>query len=573
MAEQSVISTFMAPLWWIRAFELALQWRRLDADPFTMSHAAGISPALTDVELNALLVVLQSAQQQILQGQKWLSFGPESLQKNNAAVGRTRSFLFLRLLQVLRSLQVAPPAHLEAGEPILLFEREERRRDSQGNWKNMYRLAPMAAELMLGYGEPFAELTRLLEGRPRVHRHLGQYQPLSLRPSVWLDLVNLEQYIFLQLQKASYWEKSSFRWDSVFGRTFDALFAGIEIQSRKAQDWSPFRLKMRLLTRVGRKLIDQGVLKAALDLDYVAVDQEGDPLAVVWQMHDSESRDRETRLYEVRCARYFREQSLDTSMRKLTAVFQSGSKISIEAAQLLWREIDEAERDLSLGHLRIEGNLLLALPALFFEWSLRCSAEDILRLPGWLKESAAVQLLQSSRPMVERLQSFAQIVQDQPEYQRDIEQVARASFAAPVSLRQREVLEFLASHSIKSSAARDQASLASPEGVASSSPALRPLVRGPQALPAAPARKTFNDAEVRRHAADELLKMRERDPKKYMGLKQQYLENLEAEKKQIILEMKERMQPQAFDDHLKYSLVKYMIENPRLWQNEERVGP
>jgi hypothetical protein len=65
--------------------------------------------------------------------------------------------------------------------------------------------------------------------------------------------------------------------------------------------------------------------------------------------------------------------------------------------------------------------------------------------------------------------------------------------------------------------------------------------------------------------------MRDKDPKRYQVLKQLYLDNLELEKKQIILEMKERMQPQAFDDHLKYSLVKYMVENPRSWQMGENA--
>jgi hypothetical protein len=566
MPEQGYSTSFMAPLWWIRAFEFALQMRRLETDPYTMSVAAGLSPALTDAELNALLVVLQAAQAQILQGQKWLSFSPESLQKNNAGIGRTRSFLFLRLLQVLRALQVSAPGNQEPTEPILLFDREERRRDPQGSQRTMYRLAPMAIELLLGFGEPYAELTRLLDGKPRVHRLLGRYQPLPLRPSVWLDLVQLEQYIFLQLQKASLWEKSNFRWDAVFGRSFDAIFTGIDIPIRKdqVQDTSPFRRRMRVLSRVGRKLMDQGVLKNPQEIDYLAIDQEGDPLTVVWQLHDTEGRERELRAYEMRCARYFREQTLEASLKKLTPVLLPGA---VETGVQLWRDIEEAERQVPIGYLRVEGNLLLALPALFLEWSLRREATDILSLPGWIKDSAAVQILRSDRPMLERLQSFAQIIIDQPEYQRDIEEVPRGSFAAPVSLKQREVLEYLALHTNKQSSTRD----GSPQ-LADAQPSRTPARANP-VLSQQPARKAPTDADMRRQASEELQRMREKDPKRYQGLKQTYLENLELEKKQIILEMKERMQPQAFDDHLKYSLVKYMVDNPRLWQADGRMAP
>ena len=70
MSEPISAASFIVPLWWIRAFEVALQLRSLDTDPFTMSDNGGLSPALTDAELNAFLVIIQSAQQQILSGQK-----------------------------------------------------------------------------------------------------------------------------------------------------------------------------------------------------------------------------------------------------------------------------------------------------------------------------------------------------------------------------------------------------------------------------------------------------------------------------------------------------------------------
>ncbi|HYX34093.1 MAG TPA: hypothetical protein VE954_13355 [Oligoflexus sp.] len=565
MAEPSIMSTFMAPLWWIQAFELALQLRRLEADPYSMSMAAGLSPALTDAELSALLVLMQQAQQQILQGQKWLHLSPDNLQKNLAGHGRTRSFLFLRVLQILRSMQVYPAATQEQFEPVPLFDREERRRDAQGSWKTVFRPAPMAAELLLGYGEPYAELARLLDGKPRVHRLLGRSQPLPLRPSVWLDLVQLEQFVFLQLQKATLWEKSSFRWDSVFGRSFENMFNGLSlpVPREPPENWSPFRQKMRLLTKVGRKLMDHGVLKNPQELDYLAVEQDSDPLLVVWQMNDTELREGEMQAYEQRCARYFREHTMDPVIKKITPIMAPSSGLSTEACLQLWRELDDAERAQPVGYMVIEGNLLLSYTTLFYEWTLRQKATDILRLPGWLAESAAVHELNAPKKSLnDRLQAFARILNDHSTYARDMETLARASLAAPVSWRQREVLEFLASHSLKSHLTRDAAEADESSRRAAPARNLAP----PAVAAVAATRKAMPDTDLRRQANEELQKMRDKDPKRYQGLKQLYLDNLELEKKQIILEMKERMQPQAFDDHLKYSLVKYMVENPRSWQ-------
>jgi hypothetical protein len=571
MAEHSIMSTFMAPLWWIQAFELALQLRRLEADPYSMSMAAGLSPALTDAELSALLVLMQQAQQQILSGQKWLHLSPDNLQKNLAAHGRTRAFMFLRVLQLLRSLQVYPAATQEAFEPVPLFDREERRRDAQGAWKTVFRPAPMAAELLLGYGEPYAELARLLDGKPRVHRLLGRSQPLPLRPSVWLDLVQLEQYVFLQLQKATIWEKSGFRWDAVFGRSFENMFNGLTLPVPREipENWSPFRQKMRLLTKVGRKLMDHGVLKNPQELDYLAVEAESDPLLVVWQMNDTEQRESEMKAYEQRCARYFREHTMEPVIKKITPILVPSSGMSAEAALQLWRELDEVERAQPIGYMAVEGNLLLSYTSLFYEWSLRQKAGDILRLPGWLAESAAVHELNApKKSLADRVQAFARIINDHSTYARDMETLPRASLAAPVSWRQREVLEFLASHSLKSHLTRDAAEV--DESSRRAAPA-RPLAP-PAVAAVAATRKAIPDSDLRRQANEELQKMRDKDPKRYQVLKQLYLDNLELEKKQIILEMKERMQPQAFDDHLKYSLVKYMVENPRSWQMGENAA-
>ena len=35
---------------------------------------------------------------------------------------------------------------------------------------------------------------------------------------------------------------------------------------------------------------------------------------------------------------------------------------------------------------------------------------------------------------------------------------------------------------------------------------------------------------------------------------------------EIIQEVEKRLQPTVFDDHLKYSLVKFMSDNPQLWK-------
>ncbi|RZA26532.1 MAG: hypothetical protein EOP10_03330 [Proteobacteria bacterium] len=560
-------ASFIVPLWWIRAFEVASQLRNLDSDPYAMSENGGLSPALTDAELNAFLVIIQSSQQQILSGQKWLKFDHDLLSKNHPAMNRTRSFLFLRVIQMLRSLQILPINGGDHKETIFFFEREERRRDSDGSYKSMFRLNNLASELLLGYSEPYSEVLRLVEGKARAQRYLGHYEPLSLRPSVWLDLAQLEQYIFLQLRKATLWEESSYRWDSVFGRGFDEFFANLvlpKVRNKEGIELSPFRQKIRLLKRVGRKLIDHGVIKSAHNIDYLAIDSDADPLTVIWQLHESETQAEERKIFETDVARYFRENHLEVALKKLVPVINPSAKTDEMSA--FWKEIEDKERTESVGHIKIEKNIILSISALFFEWHLRSKNTDMFAMPGWLKESPALKLITSSAPLGERLNGFAAMIKSQPEYQKDIEQLPRASLVAPSSLKQADILERFAASSSSSTpkTMQSQSAAARRDAKAATNiamPASKPVTvqKGP-------------DPELRKQATEELQRLREREPARYQTLKAKYLEDLETEKKQIIFEMKERMQPHAFDDHLKYSLVKYMVDNPRLWQVESRFS-
>jgi hypothetical protein len=568
MPESMSASSFIVPLWWIRAFEVASRLRNLDTDPYGMSDEAGLSPALTDAELNAFLVIIHSSQQQILAGQKWLKFDHNLLAKNHPTMSRTRGFLFLRMIQMLRSLQILPIHGGDNKETIFFFDKEERRRDGDGNYKSMFRLNNLSSELLLGYLEPYSEAIRLVEGKARAQRYLGHYEPLSLRPSVWLDLAQLEQYIFLQLRKATLWEESSYRWDSVFGRGFDEFFANLalpRIRNKDGVELSPFRQKIRLLKRVGRKLIDHGVIKSAQNIDYLAIDSDADPLTVIWQLHESETQGEERKGFESDVARHFRENHLEHAFKKLVPIINPSAKLDEMGA--LWKEIEDGEGIDGLGYIKVEKNIIFSVGSLFFEWYLRSKSTDMLAMPGWLKESTALKLITSSVSLSERLTGFAAMIKDQPAYQKDIEQLPRASLVAPVSLRQADILARFAASSTSTSTPKSlpsQSAAARRDAKAATNivtPASKPVTvqKGP-------------DPELRKQATEELQRMREREPGRYQTLKAKYLEDLETEKKQIIFEMKERMQPHAFDDHLRYSLVKYMVDNPRLWRVGERFS-
>lgn len=565
--------SFMTPLWWIRAFELALEARRFTKDPFSLSGTSGLSPALTDIELNALIVMIQLAQSQIFSKSGTLVFSAEELQKHDAYRSPAKSFLFQRLLQLLPAVRIDAINTLSDGHisSLHLFQDEGSRQIAGGLWEASFRLPPLAPECILGYADAYGELLRLIEGKPRAHRYLGTHAPLPLRPALWLDLLGIEQFLFLQLQKATFWDKGPIHWEPVFGKPLDELFGSLELPERKARSSenhlpeSLFRRRLRVLKRLGRKLLDHGLIRRVPEIDFLALDPANSAVSLLWSGQEMLEEGQAINKHERQCSEYFCEQ-LPSLMMKLTPVLSAEGTTKVEASLQLCKQLEVHMHSFSENYIRIEGNLILPLIGLFLEWKIRINSKGILRLPAWL-EASEILKTPDHEPLAEQLLRFMRVMADAADLKREIEHVPLATLAAPVTLKQRHVLEFLASHSLDSASSKQLNPLQNP--LHSSGPVSTKLGRSPSlnAPAGGSAKKGYGDIEIKRQAVSELQRMREADPQRYNLLKQQYLENLDRERKNIILEMQKRMHPHAFDDHLKHSLVKYMIDHPRSWQN------
>src|SRR5690606_5703964 len=76
----------------------------------------------------------------------------------------------------------------------------------------------------------------------------------------------------------------------------------------------------------------------------------------------------------------------------------------------------------------------------------------------------------------------------------------------------------------------------------------------------------LNLQNLKKLAAEELMRIRAQDPKSYNELKHNYFASLDQHRKKLILDFQSRMQPELFDNHLKHSLIKFMVESTTLWK-------
>ena len=77
--------------------------------------------------------------------------------------------------------------------------------------------------------------------------------------------------------------------------------------------------------------------------------------------------------------------------------------------------------------------------------------------------------------------------------------------------------------------------------------------------------KVDQQRDKRKMALLELQRLRDQEPSRYLELKRQYKGTLDDSSVKIIEEVERRLKPKVFEDHIKNSLIKFMLENPQSW--------
>ena len=74
---------------------------------------------------------------------------------------------------------------------------------------------------------------------------------------------------------------------------------------------------------------------------------------------------------------------------------------------------------------------------------------------------------------------------------------------------------------------------------------------------------------VKRKAIAEIKRLGSQSKEKYRSLQHAYFMSLDDDSRKVIRSVQENMQPEIFSRHLQNRLVRFMVENPSLWLNDE----
>lgn len=570
MKSTGLETKFVMPSWWARAFEAVAVLPLKISDPFDLSSQMGLIPALSRPELDALGSLIHKIQIQLLSGMHKISIRVTDHVKSSPYTSLQQRFAFDRILQLISATHLA--AYGVDGEattrPLFRGFRIDSHHPRQ-EWNIQFDVDPDNRELLFGYIDPYAELQRTCEKRERNLRYCSAFPPLKLWKPVWLELQGYDQTIFLRFEKAMQWEQKLLRLDGVVGDELAELFRDMKFSKKKSAVFTPSRFSqsLRILRRLGRRLIDHGILLESSPYDYCSLPDDTQGPILSWQLAPHYLADLAATDYEEAVASDFDRRRDWTSLIGIIAGPQE-----IERWQNLG-EFFQGWQGMSADSFRkstecvVDSSFLYSLRPLFLELMIRFEMSHPLSLFDELKDGSYRAIFSASDLNYDqKFEAFREELACTEDRQRELKRLFALSLSNLKNQNQPQVLEHLvaASALVQKRATAGYATLKS--SIVKSEP-LKPAVGPLNQPPSISNRDDLQSApRLKQEAIEELAKMRKYDKSRYQKLKESYLETLDSEKRKIIFEVKQRLQPEIFDDHLKQSLVKFMLESPQHWR-------
>lgn len=566
------------PSWWVAAFDILGRADHAQDSPCALSKRMGISPALNRPELDSMGALLHSLQVQMLSGKRTLLISVNEHAKAASYQVRAAKFAYERLLQLASSLQLLPAQSDVQGAGWPLFHSVSWQEDrSLQDWRLRIELGKDSDELIFGYVEPYLELWRFWSKKERLGKYFAPKPPLKIWRSVWLDLQGFEQLLLVRLEKLIQWEQVELSFSQLHDLPLGQLFEGVRLRDygeENPEALSQFRQVLRKLTRLGRKLGDHGLLSEPDSEDCLLANRQNNDPIVMWKTSrlylDQVSDDHYESLLSVRYARKALAR-MDELLRMImgpsvqTQVEENVLRFVKDVIALDDEELLLADSDLVVVY---SSSPALVHPFLIYlEWWMRLLPNHPFPLPDWALDSPFAFILtkSSNEPSLENYREFIDSIRSQESPQHALARLFSVCFACPDMLKKQELIRHLAKTTKQQSREETMPKAAK---LQESSLKVGRSSRGTSSS-LLTTEKTQESKQLKWEAAEALKNLQSHDHQRYLQLKKAYIDSLTDEKRKLILEVESRLKPSIFDEHLRSSLVKFLIERPDLWKKSE----
>ncbi len=581
-------SNFVFPAWWVNAFDKLPDSTELLPPNEVVAAREGhqLFPKLNNFEMSVAAVTLSIMQRSIL-----------------AAPEDTIQISLNEIRKIISGSVGLRDSHRDVSKAVeSLLAMQFMTSDAADNWRTCARISDQISvehvgrhreerwkvdtdlanrQFIAGYFDGHVDLLQLAATGSGFCEQFAQSAPLRMWAAPWLDLSGPEQKFLLRLEKSIQWQ---FRWvhlDGIFADDIRALTQGLRFsQSGNARPGGVAGVENEFMAacRILGRLVEHGLLSEIDRLPYIALQSATDQdLQLVWKLSAARIGEIEQTDFQDKTAIGLLKSLYLANLNELLGQLAMGSH-SVQLSELrikLISALPELSREFGddiWKPLSVRGSKLVSRAGQFVEWSIRCTSGHPMCLPQDVLDLGLADCLhRSSEDLVLGFREFlARTSELQDVLDRIIDQ-PKVSLATSMNIasEKRSIREALLRSArlpdIPTNPVMDTVFIAE-TSVPTVTPYSQPIVNPP------PAERSMV-LGIRQTASDELLKMRKTDPDEYERLKNQYFESLEASRRKLLLDVRKRMTPDTFEQHLKHSLIKFMIENPGAWQTRKQNEP
>ena len=567
------------PGWWLHAFEASLSCARDDS--YFGVAAGSLLPRFDSSDLGLLSLLLGDIQRQLLTEDSpepvveldWSSV--LKLLSGVDASSRERLFRVFEALPQVRFLVKRGDGSLSS-IPLFVGEQWVTCEGASQATRLKLKPGPFTIELLTGYVDGHLDFIRRISGTGCLSEASGGRSPLVLWTPVWLELYVAEQIVYARMEAAMQAHGAWLRLDGLVGVPLDKITEGVKLPKKSGDAISPLKDRLRLVGKLGRRLIAHGVIKKEPDSGYMAIDGKsvGASPLLLWQASAERLRSRaECEFFGLASSRILRGMTtLDATLIRAALAAISGDDQRV-ATQLerVWGAI----KDVPGCGLRLAPDIMIQSHLLFMEWIARCCPGALLPLPGYVIKHQVIRCCEKidEGDIVRRFQDFVRGLSKADDLAPAIANgsTSKELFSIALGSVSQTVITICERAVIR---AENQGSgISGPTEVKKQQtpnkvPPALPLNRISVNEESVSAEKQdFSVQKLRRVAQDELEKMMRQAPDAYRALKAKYIASLPSETREMVVDVQRRLGSSDFDRHLKVRLVRYMIEEPSSWNS------
>jgi hypothetical protein len=567
------------PGWWLHAFEASLSGARDDC--YFGVEAGTLLPKFDSSELGLLSLLLGDIQRQLLMDDS--SHSAVELEwscvlKLLSGVDVTSKERLFRVFEALPQIRFVVRKSDGSLSSLPLFVGEQWIIGEGASRATRLKLkpGPFTIELLTGYVDGHMDFIRKISGKGRISDASASRSPLVLWTPVWLELSVAEQIVYARMEAAMQAHGAWLRLDGLVGVPLDKITEGVKLPKKSGDAISPLKDKLRLVGKLGRRLIAHGVIKKEPDSGYMALDgkkSDASPL-LLWQASAERLKSRaECEYFGLASARILRGITISDAalIRSIFAALSGDSQRTMPHLFKVWCEI----KDIPGCGIRLAPDVMIQSHFLFMEWIARVCPGTLLPLPGFVGKHPVARYCEKTEDcdIVRRFHDFVRALSKADDLASSMVNIhdSKDIFSVALGTVSESIIKICEQVAI-SSGNQENGIIASlkvkGQQISNKGSSALPLNRISVNKESVLAEKQdFAAQKLRRIAQDELEKMMRQAPDAYRSLKAKYIASLPSETREMVMDVQRRLGSSDFDRHLKVRLVRYMIDEPSSWNS------